>query len=179
MAEWRTIPSFPDYEASSDGEVRRVRPGKNQQPIRILRPHVGKNLFPKVTLWVEDRTRSQWLNRLVCEAFHGPAPKPGMWAAHLNSKPADCREQNLAWKTTHEVAAAKRYRGTENIGERNGQAKVTEPQVRDMRRRYPLLPRSSGGKRTKKGALTGLAAEFGLTPAGVLQIIRGRNWSHI
>ena len=179
MAEWRVIPSFPDYEASDAGEVRRVRPGKNQRRVHILRPHVEKNGFPKVTFWVEGKSRSRWLNRVVCEAFHGPEPQPGMRAAHLNAVPDDCRESNLAWKTTHEVSAAKRDRGTENIGERNGKAKLTAVQVREIRRRYSALPRSSGGKRVRKGSLTGLAAEYGLTTFGVIQIMSGKNWRHL
>lgn len=179
MAEWRIIPSFPDYEASDAGEVRRVRPGKNQRRVHILRPHVEKNGFPKVTFWVDGKSLSRWLNRVVCEAFHGPAPQPGMRAAHLNGVADDCRESNLAWKTTLEVAAGKRERGTENVGERNGQAKLTEVQVSEIRQRYAALPRSMNGFYVKKGSLASLAAEFGTSPHNVHKIASRKHWSHV
>lgn len=178
MTEWRVIPSFRDYEASSDGEVRRVRPGARQTAVQPLKPFKEKNGYPTVTLWVDGRTNSQWLHRLVCEAFHGIAPFQDAQVAHDDGVPGNCSAINLSWKTAVENAHDKRRHGTENIGQRNGMAKMTEENVSDIRRLYSALPRSSGGKRVRKGAIDTLAAEFGITKSGIYQITTGRNWSH-
>jgi hypothetical protein len=39
------------------------------------------------------------MNRLVCEAFHGPPPSPDHVAAHLNGFKQDNFDWNLEWKT--------------------------------------------------------------------------------
>lgn len=170
--QWRAIPSFPDYEASESGDIR--RPGNAP-----LRQFIERNGYPTVTLWVDGKTNSQWTHRLVCEAFHGPAPFPGAEAAHENGTLTDIRESNLSWKTKAANAADKKRHGTENIGERNGGATLTEDQVREIRIRHANAPRSSGGKRARKGTLQSLSREFGITPNAVLAVVTRRRWSHI
>ena len=177
MNEWRVIPSFPDYEASDAGEIRRVRPGGRQKTVRPLSPHVERNGYVTVTLWVDGRTNSQWVQRLVCEAFNGPAPA-GLHAAHDNGIRTDNRPSNLVWKTRFGNMADKQRHGTENTGSRNGMSVLTEEQVCEIRARVATLPRSSGGKRIKKGVLDPLAREFGVSAQCLRQIVRGDNWRH-
>lgn len=170
--EWRVIPSFPVYEASEDGQIRRVGGG-------VRKPHLEKNGYLKLPLYMDGTAYNQWVHRLVCEAFHGPAPFPSAEAAHENGIPLDVRESNLAWKTKAANAADKKRHGTENVGEQNGGSVLTPDAVRDLRRAYAEAPRSSGGKRVKKGTLQKLAAKHGITPNCVLAAVTGRRWSHI
>lgn len=54
-------------------------------------------------------------------------------------------------------------------GEQHGQARLTEAQVIELRRRY-----AAGGVTQRT-----LAAELGVTPRAVALIIRGQRWGHI
>lgn len=171
--EWRVIPSFPAYEASANGEIRRRDSG------RLKRCRPEKNGYLKVKIWMDGEETACWVHRLVCEAFHGPAPAPKMHAAHINGTPSDCRASNLSWKTKTENERDKRIHGTANIGERNGMAQLTDSAAIQIKARLATLPRSSGGKRIKKGALVNLAREYGVSAGCLRQIVSGKNWSHL
>lgn len=173
MSEWRVIPSYPAYEASSDGQIRTRATG------HIKRQRPEKNGYLKVGLWVYGRDIRRWAHRLICEAFHGPMPAPKMHAAHGNGVPSDNDASNLSWKTKTENEHDKRAHGTANIGQRNGMAQLTDAAVTEIKACINRLPRSSGGKRIKKGALVGLARLYGVSAGCLRQIVSGKNWSHI
>ncbi len=59
-------------------------------------------------------------------------------------------------------------RGGNLKGEANGRAKLTETDVRFIRRR------SSAG-----ASLLDLSREFGITKTAVSYVVRGKNWKHI
>lgn len=58
-------------------------------------------------------------------------------------------------------------------------ALLDEAKVATIRARVPLLCRSSGGARIKKGELGRLAAEYGVTAGALRNIIHGTHWSHV
>jgi hypothetical protein len=96
--EWRTVPSWPMYEASSVGTVRRREPKEKGSPLckemRGTRHHTG---YLQVTVYREDgRQASRYVHRLVAEAFHGPA-EPRQQARHLDGDPENNRPDNLRW----------------------------------------------------------------------------------
>jgi hypothetical protein len=174
MTTWLPIPSCPNYEASDQGEIRRIGTKNALRPAAANRPgHL------RVSLWHDGIGVSHWVQRLICEAFHGPAPTARSHAAHGNGNPTDNRPNNLTWKSPVENAADKKRHGTENIGERNGGAILTDEKVKLLRLRAAELPRSSGGKRIKKGALGKIAAEFGVTRACAWQVINHHRWRHL
>lgn len=173
MTFWHPIPSCPNYLASSDGEIRRIGSARPLRPTREKSGHL------RVSLWHDGIGRSEWVHRLVCEAFHGPAPFSKAHAAHANGVPSDNRPGNLSWKTATENAADKKLHGTENIGARNGGAVLGDEQIKEIRRKAAALPRSSGGKRIKKGALAPMVAEYGVTAGCLRQIIYGQRWRHV
>ena len=114
MAEvWRPIPSKPGFEASSLGRVR-------SWTGRILAqaPHIGR--YRRVTLCApKSRYKDkQLVHRLVCEAFHGPAPSPDHVAAHANDIGHDNRPDNLRWATHRENVADLIRNGRMHIGGR-------------------------------------------------------------
>lgn len=117
--------------------------------------------------------KKTYVHRAVCEAFHGPSPQPRMDVAHADGDKKHNHPSNLRWATRAENEADKVVHGRSNRGERNGMAKVTDAQALELKTRAALLPRSSGGKRIKKGALGPLAAEYGLSNAGATLIISG------
>lgn len=167
--DWRTIPSHPEYEASDAGEIRR----KGGQPLSLWQAPSG---YMKATLWLDGRCQSRWAHRLVCEAFHGPAPAPKLDAAHWNGEHADNRPNNLRWATRKENEADKDRHGRRVRGELHYSAKLSAADVREIRVRAADLPKSTGGKKFKKGALPALAAEYGVTASCLRQILSGQRW---
>lgn len=173
MTEWRCIPSCPQYEASDDGQVRRLGG-------HALAQHPGNRLgYLKVALWLDGHVAQRWLNRLVCEAFHGAPPSPDHEAAHNNGILLDYAASNLRWATKVENESDKVGHGTSNQGERNGMAVLSEAKIKEIRQRITELPTSSGGAKIKKGALAPLALEYGVAERTLRDIASFRRWRHI
>lgn len=166
-AIWKTIPSAPDYEASSLGDVRRRRPGLNQKTTKPLSVRAEKNGYLRVRIWIGGRGKNLWLHRAVCEAFHGLAPTARHQAAHADGVRSNCRSDNLSWKTRKENYQDSILHGTSKRGEGNHMARLTPDHVRQIRARY------------RKGMSATLAAEFGVTPGTINSIAGGRLWTHL
>ena len=97
--EWRPIPGYERYEASDLGNVRRARDDRGRFIGRILDPHRGRTGHLKVSVYGE---RGQWrtgVHRLVCLAFHGPAPMADSVVCHNDGNPENNRPENLRWGT--------------------------------------------------------------------------------
>lgn len=171
--EWRIIPSFSLYEASSAGRIRRG--GTNR--VRAL--HGNGRGYLKTSLWVRGEEFNCYVHRLVCEAFHGPAPIPKMDAAHANGVRDDNRPDNLRWATRSANNLDRRNTGTAPLGERNVLSKLTDDAVREIRKAYSEGPRSSGGKRVRKGVLAALSEKFGVAPSRITAVARGACWWHV
>jgi hypothetical protein len=122
---WRVIPSDPRYLASSEGRVMKI-PYLSPMHFGGFRNYGGE---PSHGVWVERERRFIWcidghtkkVARLVCEAFHGPAPDDKPVCMHLDENSRNNRPDNLAWGTQKENLNAPRFldycRG--RIGENN------------------------------------------------------------
>jgi len=108
----------------------------------------------------------QYTHRLLCEDVYGPPPTPRHDAAHSCGKGHDgcVTKGHLLWKTRAANMADKLDHGTHHRGERHGQSKLTEKQVREIK--------SLKGVETK----TALAKKFGVSWSAVSNIHSGRNW---
>lgn len=51
---------------------------------------------------VHYRGKNYKIHRLICEAFHGPAPKDKPVVIHINENALDNRPENLRWGTQKE-----------------------------------------------------------------------------
>lgn len=167
--EWRPIPSFPSYEASSEGRVRRVAPGMGARVGRILRPGRSTGGYLKVVLSEGGVVRTRKVHQLVAEAFHGPRPD-GMDTCHENGVRTDNRACNLRYDTRKGNFADKARHGTSNRGERNPNALLTEAQVRDILR---------DPRRGRRGGDSAVGAEYGVNPWTVRDIWRRATWAHV
>lgn len=105
------------------------------------------------------------VNRFVCELVNGPAPSADHEAAHSCGKPSCFFANCLRWATTKQNNGDKLVHGTHNRGERHSMVKLTEDNVRYIRR--------------SEGAIRGkvLAEKFGVTPSHISSIRQGRSWS--
>lgn len=160
------IPGWPNYGVTLDGRVRRLDSGKWLSPCASKRGG-----YLQVSLWHAGKGRLKYVHQLVALTFHGPKPSPKHDVAHHDGDKRNNHYSNLRWATRAENEADKVRHGRSNRGERNGAAKLTDAQSAELRSRAASLPRSSGGVKLRKGVLQKLAAEYGITPSGVWQII--------
>lgn len=174
MAEWRAIRGWEGfYEVSDDGRVRSlarsyVRERNGWTALIRVRERILKaplcEGYPKVNLVGGGRRERLFVHRLVCEAFHGPAPE-GCETAHNNGDRSDPRAENLRWATRRENVHDKRQHGTQPRGEQIWIAKLTEDQAR-------YIAQSREGYRV-------LARRFSVHPNTVRSIQKGLNWRHL
>lgn len=110
--------------------------------------------------------RLNLVHRVVCELVHGPAPTPKHVARHHCGKGHEgcCSPKHLAWGTPTENEADKLLHGTHNRGERNGQVKLTESDVRTIR--------ALRGRKLQRE----VAAMFGINRTTVGQVQNGDRW---
>src|SRR5690242_15309642 len=95
--EWRPIPSFPGYEASSLGRIRSTPPVSKSGKYYVLAQN-----YVRAYLVVQLNTCKGRVNRLVCEAFNGPPPSPAHEAAHMDNDHENNTPSNLQWQTSGE-----------------------------------------------------------------------------
>lgn len=110
--------------------------------------------------------RNQWkVATLVCTVFHGPRPD-GHEVAHLNGDPLDNRAENLAWKTPAANQADRIEHGTSNRGTQHGRARLTEEDVKQIRRM------AAAGRPQAE-----MMAQFGIAQTTVSQIVTRKTWA--
>lgn len=191
MMEWRSIPGLPLYEASSDGDIRRI--GKSHP----LKPYPTKGGYLICALSHGGIVTRHLVHQLVALIFIGPCPE-GQEVNHIDHNRANCALANLEYLThlenVHHAVTAARYeigsdhwtkrtpdriaRGDnhgshikpETIlrGERNGRAKIGEDEVRLIRHR-----RSNGD------TLKDIAISFGISTSQTWNIVNCHQWAHI
>lgn len=161
--EWRPVIGWP-YEASSLGRVRRSRDGHCTKVGKILIQSPGKKGYLRVTL--SDGLKRRWstpVHILICLTFHGPKPVGLYDAAHWNGDHLDNKASNLRWATRRENILDKERHGRLALGVRNGNGKITDDEVRAIRR----LAKSQVARIT--------AAQFGIH-VGTVHAIVQRRW---
>lgn len=110
QVEWRSVPGFPGYEASSDGRVLSLPKRRRTWP-KILKADRNHQGYLRVTLWRDGQRVRRSVHQIVCWTFHGPPPVD-MEVRHLNGVNDDNRAENLAWGTGSENALDKVRHGT-------------------------------------------------------------------
>lgn len=164
---WRDCPFGRGlYEVSNLGDIRswnNNRWGRRTEP-RVLAQRTNELGYKVVNL---GRGVVKFVNRLVCEAFHG-SPFDGAEAAHGDGDPANNAAENLRWATPVQNSADKVRHGTSSRGEKHRDAKLTESQVMEIRRRR------HAGERNMD-----VAAAFNISPQSVSHIVSGKKWRHV
>jgi hypothetical protein len=109
-------------------------------------------------------------HRFVYELMHGPIPAGAIIRHSCDVR--ECVNPNHLLLGTHALNANDRkVRGRNNTahGERAGQARLTEQQVLDIRRRY------AAGNVYQYD----LAREYGVSQPNIQAIVTGRSWAHL
>ncbi len=173
MEKWKTIPGFEGvYEISDAGNVRCFFSYWGGKMKRLQFPvPVGmgsRRGYKSVALRKGGRRTHYGVHRLVLEAFVGPGAD-GDQGAHLNGRKDDNRACNLVWAQAKENNDHKKFHGTWPAGEKNGQARLTEEDVRKIRASYT----------GRYGDLTNLGRAYGVSKHGIFDIVNRRSWGHV
>lgn len=173
---WKTIEDAPEYAVSNMGRVKRVKPGVNTFPGRILnqRPNRDGYMVCQLSTKSEKRNKNRkvWrcTHRLVLEAFVGKRPD-GCSANHIIPDKSNNRLDNLEWVTVTEnnVHALRVGARSNGIGETSFNSKLKEGEVWLIKK---LLHSGKVSQRT-------IAKMFRVHFATINEIKRGRNWAHV
>lgn len=165
---WRTIPKYQLYEANSSGQIRRKQhrdyPGR---PGKILSNFVDKRKG-YIRACVNDYTQS--IAPLICQAFHGPKPTPKHQAAHRDGNKSNNRPSNLEWLTQSENYQDQVRHGADRKGERSGQSKLTNEQVRMVRK---VVAEGSRGVQRR------LSRRLNVSESAISTIVLRKSWTHV
>ena len=177
--EWRAVVGWEElYEVSSLGRVRslpRTVPVVGHRLAnytskhlrgRVLSGWVANNGYLTVGLGGKAATRYYLVHRLVCEAFHGPAPK-GYEVCHGPNGKLDNRASQIRWGTRSENHGIDRDRdGTKIFGEKHHNSILTEKDVLEI------------WKSDRTSSPT-VAKKYGVAPRTIRDIWNKKTWVNI
>ncbi len=110
----------------------------------------------------------QYVHRIAYELTHGEIPN-GLCILHTCDNPSCCNPAHLFLGTQQDNINDKTNKGRQARGERNGRHKLTEEEVKEIRRLY------STGKYFQKE----LGNMFGVSFPQVSHIINNKQWRKI
>jgi hypothetical protein len=123
--------------------------------------------YGNVMVYRDGARHTVTVTRLAWELTYGPIPE-GMEVCHRCDRPECYRPEHLFLGTQIENMADMYAKGRGNTGSRNGQAKLTEATVAEIRQRR------DGGETIKS-----LAAHFGVNRKTIYNATHGALWTHV
>lgn len=161
--EWRHIPGYDGYQASDDGQIRRIMDGET------LNQYHHDSGYRSVSIYRTQKSRVPLVHRLVALAFLGEPPE-GYQVNHKNGDKADNRLSNLEWVTPGEnTRHAMKHLGIDVRGANNGMSKLTAEEVLEIRRLHAT------GDYTQRE----LARQFGISFQHANALVLRRFWQHL
>jgi hypothetical protein len=164
MIEWKEIPGFPSYFASSDGRIMSAK--RNARTIRRL--DLADNGYYRITLCFNGFTVKHPVHRLIALAWIGSPPSEKEQINHINGNKTDNRPENLEWCSHMEN---QRHwcdvLGKKRVGNELPWAKLDPAKVAAIRAEYP---NSSGRK---------LAKKFAVNRTTIMRIVNNKTWGHV
>lgn len=169
---WLPIPGYEGfYEVSDLGRIRSLRHMTRcgWRGGHLLKPFPDSDGYLRVNLSRDGViARLQPVHRLVLLAFTGPPPTPDHECCHGPGGKLDNRPANLSWGTRLDNSDDKRRDGTMACGEKQGNARFTQSDIEDMRRRYAAGESQSS-----------IARSYDTPQMVIRRIITGEAWSHV
>lgn len=177
---WKAIPGYDCYEASTDGQIRRVvgglsRPGKPRvlKQFKLKSPKTAAGLvkwYWGVALEGPTGPVNELVHRLVCLTFNGPPPSEDRrWALHRDDDREHNRAGNLYWGTPQDNVTDARKNGKRSATPSEPYAaKRHQLSAEDVRSIY-LDPRPHGE----------IAADYGRNRRTVWEIKNRITWADV
>jgi predicted XRE-type DNA-binding protein len=171
----KAIPKFNGYLADKSGNIYSAKPwggnrgrgAKVPSEPRLMKPKTGGSGYLLIGLWQNGKQIWALVHRLILETFIGECPD-GMWARHLDGNRLNNVLGNLMWDTPKNNMGDKIKHGTLQRGENHEMAKLSNLQVRIMRRCVEC-----GMTQTE------MARIFNVTQPSVSMVIRKHTWKHL
>lgn len=171
---YKDIPGYEGYRAGTDGSIwscwERGK-GKETSKWKIgglwKRLLLGKDSDGYLQVKFAKERKTKKVHKLVLELFLGSCPE-GYQACHKNGNRADNRVENLRWGTAKSNQEDRLLHGTSNFGSRNGNAKLTESLVREIKIQHKI------GK-----AIPKIAIDFNMHRSVIHKICNGALWSQV
>lgn len=120
------------------------------------------------TVWLTHNAKQvrHRVNRLVCEAFNGPAPADKPWALHNDGDRSNNVPSNLRWGDCQDNNQDTAKHG--RVGEKTSSAKLTAYDV------VVIRAAAEAGRDYRV-----LAREFDVHPSNIWLILKRRTWKHV
>jgi hypothetical protein len=180
---WKTIPEFPEYEASSLGRVRRATSGRLARAGYIMKQRLNKHTgYLNTGLYKNGGSFDKAVHVLVASAFLGERPTNYV-VNHKDGVKTNNRPENLEYIThaqniQHAARLGLFINGNKNgsrtkperypRGEKRWGAKLNDDSVREIRK---SLAENCPGKI--------LAERFGVNEKQISNIRLGKTWKHV
>lgn len=169
MAEeiWKVIPGFENYKASNFGQIRSITriaksafgPAKDVDG-PIMKPTLRKkDGYLIIGLVVNGKQHQKGLHQFIMLAFVGKPPE-GLQTLHADGIRTNCALSNLSYGTALANAEDRTKHGNTGIGEKNGNSRLSDAQVLEIRRI----------KTETDCTYASLAPRFGVTPEMISKI---------
>ncbi|AGQ74983.1 endodeoxyribonuclease [Salmonella enterica subsp. enterica serovar Lubbock] len=154
------------YAVTTDGRVyshSRVDDGGKLRKGRWLKPNVDGYGYLQVSLYSEGVAKKHKVHRLVAETFIDNK-KLCPQVNHKNGIKTDNNVSNLEWVTAQQnILHAFSNSLMSSKGEKNGRAKLTMDQVKEIRD-------------CKSMTKTGIAKQYGVSTATISCIVNNKSW---
>jgi hypothetical protein len=172
---WKKIPGFSRYEVSENGQIRvalnAIKIHKaHLKPGQLVTLRQSTQNYFRCWLKADDgRTIYVKAHQMVALAFCGLRPSKKHNALHWDDDPTHNHYLNIRWGTQKQNIADGIRNGSYPLGEAHSQTFLTNNQVREIKRRFPLEGR------TQKS----FGEEFGVSQYMISSIITGKRWKHL
>ena len=173
--QWRAVPGYEGfYEVSDHGRVRSLdrtivtKAGVSKTLNgKVLKQTMGKRGYVSIMMSRNNGTRRRETQGLVAEAFLGPRPE-GYDVCHNDGNPSNNHVDNLRYDTRAGNMADRVQHGTHARGDRCYNAKLSWPQVREIRTSYAT------------GCVTQqeLADYYNVSRRTISGVVRNESWTH-
>lgn len=177
---YRELPEFPGYRVGTDGSVwtkwLSIGKGWRYGFERVLgewrQLKAKKNPNGRLFVCLYPGRKWRLIHHLVLEAFVGPRPT-GFQCCHNDGDPTNNHLENLRWDTAKNNMKDRDRHGRTRRGEMHCDAKLTETQVREIRRAH------TPHKKKGPGTPAMLAKQHGVNVGTIQAIVYRRTWKHI
>ena len=129
--------------------------------------------YGTMNLIVDGQHVKRMVHEVMLERTVGPRP-PGLWACHSCGRGMDgcVNPRHLRWDTRSANEQEKLQHGTDNRGTRHGLAKLTEDEVREIRRLY----QGRADRWSTRPSQREIAEQFGVHQVQVSRILLRKDW---